>query len=104
MVSGSRNAARLIATGIIGVLIVGGDLRPARAAAIQNSATGTVGGSSLDVANATITLNSVPSGSAATSVAAEIRSEERRVGKEGETRWGGRRGTKEGGRGGAELG
>src|SRR6266705_330196 len=71
-VSGSRNAGRLIATGIIGILIVGGDLRPARAAAIQNSATGTVGGSSLDVANATITLNSVPSGSAATSVAAEI--------------------------------
>src|SRR3989442_13840930 len=71
-VIGSRNAVRLIATGIIGILIAGGDLRPARAAAIQNSATGTVAGSSLALGNATITLNSVPSASAVTSVVAEI--------------------------------
>ena len=68
----SRHAGRLIATGIIGILIAGGDLRPARAAAIQNSATGTVAGSSLALGNATITLNSVPSASAVTSVVAEI--------------------------------
>src|SRR5206468_11247371 len=61
-----------MAAGIIGIFIAGGDLRPARAAAIQNSATGTVGGSSLDLGNATITLNGVPSGSAVTSVVAEI--------------------------------